>query len=102
VVWNVASIEDQPSVHLYNWTIKETNEGGAYFVGEESGGSGRVSTRIVEFDDEKKVGRTTSGRVYQLCGEERRSSNGEYVWIRYKMINNLTDKVEENEALTVS
>jgi hypothetical protein len=89
-VWNVDTIEEQPSVTLYNWTIKNTNKGD-YFVGDELGAAGRVSTRIKEFDLDKMVGRTASGRVYKLDGKEGYSSNGEYVWGTYKSINGLVE-----------
>jgi hypothetical protein len=102
-VWNVAKIEDQPSVSLWNWTIKHTDKGD-YFVGTEGVGSGRVSTRIVEFDPDKRVGRTASGRIYQLLGDEGEgySSNGEYVWGHYKQVNNLTELQKEEEEEEVS
>jgi hypothetical protein len=95
-IWNVSKIDVQPSVSLWNWTIKHTDKGD-YFVGTEGCSQGRVSTRIVDFDPEKNVGRTESGRIYQLLGDEGEgiSSNGEYVWYHYKKINNLTELPEE-------
>jgi hypothetical protein len=89
-VWKVANIEDQPSVEIYDWTLKKTDKG-VFFVGTERGFTGRVSTAVVEFDTEKLVGKTESGRVYKLLGEPGYSSNGEYVWETYKRINNLTE-----------
>jgi hypothetical protein len=91
-LWKVASIEDQPSVKLYDWKIMKMQEG-SYFAGNEGVGAGRVSTEIVEYDPDKKIGRTKSGRVYQLLGDEspNLSRDASYVWDRYKQINNLTD-----------
>src|SRR5258708_7387933 len=89
-LWKVAPVVDKPSIRLKYWVIKKTEEG-EFFVGDEIGGRGRVSTRIVEFDDERKVGRTASGRVYELVGFSDYSSDGEYVWSHYKQINNLTE-----------
>jgi hypothetical protein len=89
-IWAIGSIEEQPTVRLYNWSIKETNDGN-YFVGSEGYGGGRVSTKIVEFDQVKMIGRTISGRIYKLCGDSHYSSEGEYVWQHYKRINNLTE-----------
>lgn len=89
-VWNVSPIEEQPSVTLYDWSIKKTNKG-EYFVGSEVGAAGRVSTQIKEFDPDKMVGRTASGRVYKLKGKEGYSSNGEYVWGTYKAVNGLVE-----------
>lgn len=89
-VWRAGSIEQQPSVELYNWTIKQMKEG-QYFVGDEVRGSGRVSTAIQTYDPETKRGITASGRIYQLLGESHYSSNGEYVWQYYKQVNGLTE-----------
>jgi hypothetical protein len=89
-IHKATSIEDQPSVQLVNWTIKRTTNG-SFFVGDAIGAAGRVSTDIVEFDETTKRGRTRSGRVYELVGNEGHSSNGEYVWSYYKQVNNLTE-----------
>jgi len=93
-IWSAASIEEQPSVVIYDWTIKKTDKG-EYFVGTEAGGrNGRVSTQIVEFDEAKMVGKTKSGRIYQLKGPSGYSSDGEYVWSYYKERNQLTEVTE--------
>lgn len=89
-LWKVASVEDAPSVKLRYWNIKKTDQG-EYFVGDEVGGRGRVSTQILEYDEKKNVGRTASGRVYQLVGQPGYSADAEYVWSYYKEINNLRD-----------
>ncbi len=89
-VWQVTSIDNEPEVKLARWSIKKMKEGN-FFVGDHIGHSGRVSTKIVQFDEEKKRGITESGRVYELVGAEGYSSNGEYVWEYYKKINGLTD-----------
>ena len=47
---------------------------------------GRMSSRIVEFDAERMVGRTRSGRVYELKGPPDFDLDAEYVlrrWIRF-------------------
>ena len=64
---------------------------GQYFVGDEIGESGRVSTAITHFNDATKIGITASGREYELVGEHGYSSDGEYCWQAYKRINNLTE-----------
>jgi hypothetical protein len=89
-VWNVAKVTEEPSVTLINWTIKNTDQG-QFFVGDQVGAAGRVSTKVVTFDDSKMVGQTESGRVYKLHGPSGYSSNGEYVWNHYKSINNLIE-----------
>jgi hypothetical protein len=95
-IWKIASIKEQPSVRLYRWKIMKMEEG-SFFAGDEGSGSGRVSTDIVEFDSEKNIGRTESGRVYELVGEEspNLSMNADYVWTMYKDINRLTELASE-------
>ena len=90
-IWSAASIDDQPEVSIGDWSIKQTDKG-EYFVGTTNDGGGRVSTQIMEFDIEKMVGKTKSGRVYHLNGPSGYSSNGEYVWDFYKIRNGLTEK----------
>lgn len=89
-VWHAASIDAEPEVKLYDWCIKKTDKG-EYFVGSNDRDGGRVSTQIMEFDEEKMIGRTKSGRVYQLQGPAGYSSDGEYVWSYYKKVNELTE-----------
>ncbi len=87
-VWKAASVREEPEIQLRNWDIKEDTAGRRYFVGSRvDDGTGRVSTAIVEFDAERRRGRTESGRVYELHGPRGRSSNGEYVWSHYKIAN---------------
>ncbi len=89
-IWKVAPIDQEPTIRLCNWSIKRMVEG-SFFVGDHIGQAGRVSTDIVQFDEEKKRGITQSGRVYELVGSEGRSEDGEYVWSRYKQLYSLTE-----------
>jgi hypothetical protein len=94
-LWNVASVPDQPQIRLSNWTIKHCKEGD-FFVGTNTAeGTGRVSTKIVMFDQHNRRGRTESGRVYELIGSPGYSNDGEYVWNTYKVINRLTELTGE-------
>lgn len=88
-VWKVAPVTAEPSVHLTQWSIRHTNDGD-YFVGIHNY-AGRVSTKVVTFDQETQKGVTTSGRVYQLSGPPGKSGDAEYTWERYKQINDLTE-----------
>ena len=91
-VWTTSSVSDEPQIELIHWDIKQDTAGNAYFVGNRAdNGSGRVSTAIVEFDPERRRGRTQSGRVYELLGAQGYSSNGEYVWSIYKVANGITE-----------
>ena len=93
-LWPSASVAEVPTVQLVNWTIKQDTAGLRYFVGTEVGAVGRVSTAIVEFDAERRRGRTQSGRVYELLGSPGRSRDGEYVWSIYKVANGITEASE--------
>lgn len=88
-IWKVAPVDAQPSITLTRWSIRHTNDGD-YFVGFHNG-AGRVSTKVVTFDDETKKGVTESGRVYQLSGEPGISGDAEHTWGMYKQINGLTE-----------
>lgn len=57
-LWNSAPIAEEPQVQLTEWDIKQDAAGNRYFVGTEVGAMGRVSTAIVEFDAERRRGRT--------------------------------------------
>lgn len=62
------SVDLIPSVRLEDWSIQELRDavGVAYYFCGRIDGRGRVSTKIVEWDSTRKIGRTESGRVYQL------------------------------------
>ena len=65
-----ASIELAPEAKLESWAIQEIQslEGVTYhFIGFIDG-RGRISTAIAEWHTESKIGRTASGRVYELIG----------------------------------
>ena len=94
-VWRTSSVSDEPEIQLIDWDVKKDTAGNGYFVGTRANdGSGRVSTTIVEFDPERRRGRTQSGRVYELLGNGGYSSNGEYVWSLYKIANSITEADE--------
>ena len=83
-VWTTSSVSDEPQIKLIHWDIKQDTAGNGYFVGTRAdNGRGRVSTAIVEFDPERRRGRTQSGRIYELQGAPGYSSNGEYFWSLY-------------------
>ena len=91
-VWRTSSVSEEPQIRLIDWDVKKDTAGCCYFVGTRAdNGDGRVSTPIVEFDVERRRGRTRSGRVYELLGPSGRSRNGEYVWSLYKTANSITE-----------
>jgi hypothetical protein len=93
IFWKTADVRAEPEIQLLDWTIKEDTAGNSYFVGTRADDhDGRVSTPIVEFDQERRRGRTQSGRVYELLGLPGVSDNGEYVWSIYKIANGITER----------
>jgi hypothetical protein len=70
-LWRIAPVSDEPEVRLWDWDIKKDTTGNRYFVGTLADGLGWVSTAIVDFDPERRRGRTKSGRVYELVGSKR-------------------------------
>lgn len=97
-VWRVASIQQEPQVVLSSWRIMETPEGTRHFVGyNENWREGRVSSAIQAFDPVTLVGRTRSGRIYQLRGASGYNSDAEYVWAQWCYINKVTESVDVSE-----
>lgn len=93
-VWNVAAVEEEPSLVLRDWRVYEVRgvyeeEGlSRHFVGTRIDElSGRVSSGIKIFDAARRRGTTSSGRVYQLLGRPGSSPDGDYVWAAFCRIN---------------
>jgi hypothetical protein len=79
-----ASVDLIPEIELEDWSIHElqTADGVVYYFCGRIDGRGRISTRIVEWNSERKVGRTESGRIYQLVDEPGDPDNLELQAIR--------------------
>lgn len=94
-IWRATSIEEVPSLKLKDWTIYEVEselwEGKTrHFCGYNmTEGEGRVSSAIVVFDKGTKIGRTESGRNYELVGRPKYSVDGSYVWSFFVQRNKL-------------
>lgn len=87
-VWAPPDVEEQPSVQLNRWSVAELEDGDRHFIGWC--GEGRVSSKIVSYDKETKIGVTRSGRRYKLMGETGYSSDGDYVWHYWQQVNKVT------------
>ncbi|PPD00233.1 MAG: hypothetical protein CTY35_02990 [Methylotenera sp.] len=79
------SVELIPMVKLEDWSIQElqTADGYVYYFCGRIGGRGRISTRIVEWCPQEKIGRTESGRIYQLIDAPGDPDNLELQAIRH-------------------
>lgn len=79
-IWNVASIEEEPTTTLHRWQVFETPDGTRHFCGYATAQrEGRVSSAVVAFDPATMSGRTASGRVYRLEGPGGLHPDADYV-----------------------
>ena len=99
-IWNVAPVTEDPEIFLVSWKVMETKEGTRHFVGYNvSGREGRVSSAIETFDKEHMTGITSSGRVYKLKGPSISNSDADYVWGRWRLINDITEYKDVSDSI---
>jgi len=84
-LWQPDSVDLEPETELYQWQVFEVSSPNSdrldrHLAGTSSTDPGRVSSRLVDFDHEKRVGTTRSGRRYKLMGPPGFSSDAQYVW----------------------
>jgi hypothetical protein len=87
-VWIPTSVEQQPHVKLIQWRVysvdgttdptKKTIHFNGYVDGE-----GRVSSPVLEYDENTKRGKTGSGRIYELVGSSGYNRDAVYVFNRW-------------------
>ena len=94
-IWTVGSVEDEPECELIRWQIFEVN-GNRHFMGYNYAGmEGRVSSKIITFDEKAMRGITRSGRVYELVDEPGFNHDADYVLSNWLRLNQLTrDDIE--------
>ena len=94
-IWTIGSVEDEPECQLIRWQIFEVN-GDRHFMGYNYAGmEGRVSSKIITFDEKEMRGITRSGRVYELVDEPGFNHDADYVLSAWLRINELTrDDIE--------
>lgn len=102
-VWNSSPVEVQPRVALYRWRVLRTDSGALHLVGlRVDRGTGRVSTALVEFNWAGRFARTVSGRVYDLVGPSDYSSDAEYVWCTWTVVNHVNEWDDVTEAVLIA
>lgn len=98
-VWNIAPVNERPSVTLRRWSVREVALDGPtepwtrHLVGwavEDQ--QGQVSSAVAEFDPQTRCARTRSGRVYELAQEPGHQADAEYVWSWWKANAQLRDE----------
>lgn len=95
-IWKPESVKEEPEVVLGKWQIYEVEselwEGKTrHFVGYNYVyNEGRISSAIIEFDKEKMIGKTKSGRIYKLKGDPGNNLDSAYVWTFWRKRNKIT------------
>lgn len=105
-IWRTVPVENDPKIGLSNWRVfavpsPNGEEIDHHFNGYNiyyGSGEGRVSSKIVEFDQEQMVGTTRSGRKYQLLASPGFNLDADYVFQRWLDIN----KVNEEDVTDVT
>ena len=99
-VWTCAPVSERPEIILSDWQVFEVKLPGLpertrHFAGQNiTDHEGRTSSAINTIDPATGRGITGSGRIYQLRGRPGFTSDGRYVWSRWKSINSVTDVVD--------
>ncbi len=103
MLYDIPAQENGYATSIRHWSIKEVIYGDSehptqHLVGyilEE--GSGRVTSAIQSFDPENLIIQTRSGNQYLLDGESGWNKHAEYVWGRWKSINDARDEQDVTE-----
>lgn len=104
-IWKATSVADTPEIVLSQWRIVEVTSPywdgtSRHFTGyNETEHEGRVSSEIVEFDPTNMCGVTKSGRTYKLIGPPGHNGDGEYVWSRWKAINQVETETDVSDEV---
>lgn len=94
-VWTVPSPDDEPEIVLKNWKVMQLPNRDRHFVGwNVAYREGRASTKIVAFDPETSLGKTVSGRIYELLGRSGSDSDGMHTWRRWMAVNGVKEYVD--------
>jgi hypothetical protein len=102
-IWRTLPVDDEPIITLRKWTVFGALSPGGdeidhHFNGyHDAGREGRVSSKIVIFDPQTKVGVTKSGRKYQLLDGPGYNADASYVFDQWVQINNV-DRAEVSDV----
>lgn len=91
-VHRVPPVACESETVLSRYRVFKLPEGTRHFCGYVAADrEGRVSSQIMDWDPVTRVGTTRRGRRYRLDGEPGFDPDAEYVWARWKRINEVTD-----------
>ena len=94
-VWKASPVSERPQIDLERWQVMQLPNGDRHFVGwNATEREGRASTKVDVFDAATRQGRTSSGRVYRLCGPSSHDGDGVHTWHRWMRVNDVTDFVD--------
>ncbi|WER49964.1 hypothetical protein CupriaWKF_22945 [Cupriavidus sp. WKF15] len=89
--WDYHDEPTDDDVVLVSWSVMEVNGDNQHFVGLAlPHREGRVSSSILSFDAERRVGVTRSGRRYHLHGRPGGNVNSDYAWNNWRTLNGVT------------
>lgn len=103
---NTFSTFKDPVVALSNWSVYEVPLQGLdapwtrHLVGfDEDLGLAQVSSALLHFSPESRLGTATSGRLFQLVGESGRETRSAAMWARWKLLNRVTQERDVTAAI---
>ncbi|ANB77352.1 hypothetical protein AYM40_35340 [Paraburkholderia phytofirmans OLGA172] len=80
-IGKVKPLTEEHDIVLIRWRVLRADNGTDRLVGARLDDfDGRVSSALTEFDRERMVATTRSGRVYLLQGPPGYNADAEYVW----------------------
>ena len=103
MIYNILIPTNDIAVVITLWSIKEVIFGSNTqrtqhligYIREEN--AGRVTSAIQNFDQEKRIITTRSGRIYQLSGKPGSHGDAQYVWDHWKNDNDARDELDATE-----
>jgi len=97
-VWSTTPISLIPDIEILSWSVRQIQNGDHHLVGYNGTEmEGRVSSKIISFDNPTKTAITASGRTYKLVGESGSDPDAEYVWSVWKRINKVKTFVDVSD-----
>lgn len=97
-IWRPSSVATEPVTSLHSWAIMKVRMKGepkdTYHLVGHTGYEGRVCSALTAFNPETMTGITSSGRQYILSGSRGKDRDAEYVWGKFKKINEVETEEE--------
>ena len=102
-IWRATPVPLQPEATLIRWRVFETERRERHFAGHcVESGRGRVSSAIVWFDFNLRIGVTMSGRRYVLSGGSGFDDEAQYVWEWWVAHNSVEETKDVSEEYAAS